>query len=122
VRETFGPVNWYDDPANVPLFRELLGLEDRLPFECIGEADEAALYMRLAVARGYDGAAMTACAERLREPLDPAIARRYLSLDIEGANIPAAIREPLAGLLRRNATGAERLIARLLPGNMVLAE
>ncbi|HEY4239512.1 MAG TPA: hypothetical protein VGM88_06835 [Kofleriaceae bacterium] len=56
VRETFG-ASLAEDPANTRWFRELLGLAEHSPFECVGSPPEARLALALAVANGATGLA-----------------------------------------------------------------
>lgn len=109
VRATFGPENLLDVPDNIFLFRQLAGLEDRLPFECIGEANEAALYLALMRARGYRGAAMEACANAI-DRLDTAAATRYLAADFDTPNIPAGVRAALEVNCHANAAATRAFI------------
>jgi hypothetical protein len=105
VTETFGAENVLDVEENVFTFRQLVGLEDQLPFECIGEAKEAAFYMKMAAQRGYRGRALTACEPALPGLDIDAIMHRYLATDFENANIPASIR---TALQHNYAKSAER--------------
>ncbi len=50
--------NLLDDPALLPEWRRLLGLEDRNSFECVGTVAETRLAFRTAAAAGVTGAAM----------------------------------------------------------------
>jgi hypothetical protein len=61
VLKTFGAENPLREEANIRIFRAMVGLEDRLPFDCIGEAGEAALYMSMWQQRGYTGPVIDAC-------------------------------------------------------------
>lgn len=52
--------NLFDEPANQQWFRQMLGLGEHTPFECIGEVAEARLAFELCRRQGLTGAAMTA--------------------------------------------------------------
>nr|MDQ3368134.1 hypothetical protein [Myxococcota bacterium] len=54
VAATFGR-DVGEDPANDLHFRELLGLAEHTPFECVGSAGEARLALTLAIANGAVG-------------------------------------------------------------------
>ncbi|WP_299321894.1 hypothetical protein [Parasphingopyxis sp.] len=108
---TFGDVNLLDREENIFTYRQLVGLEDQLPFECIGQAREAALFMRLAERRGWSGCAIEACRDAL-DVLDlEQVASDYTALDFDCPNIPASIRDGLESLLERSAAIARERIA-----------
>jgi UDP-N-acetyl-alpha-D-muramoyl-L-alanyl-L-glutamate epimerase len=67
VDTTFAARDLGADPANELLLRQLLGLADHTPFECVGAVPEARLAHRLALARGW-----TSLARFPLEPADPA--------------------------------------------------
>ena len=47
--------NLFDDPALLPTFRELLGLEGIKPFECVGTPEETKAALYLAQKNGWSG-------------------------------------------------------------------
>jgi hypothetical protein len=51
-------VNLFDDQDLLPTFRQLLGLADQTPFECIGEVEESWLAMKRCYEKGLSGRAM----------------------------------------------------------------
>lgn len=114
VEAAFGPENLFDVAENEFLFRQLVGLESQLPFECIGEASEAALFMRMARTKGYSGRAFEACAKALDELDISGTLDRYCDVLIGDANIPAAIRSGLERELRDNAAATRRYVEELL--------
>jgi hypothetical protein len=63
VARTFGD-NFGERDANAHHFRELLGLTEHTPFECVGSADEARLAVALARERGAIGPKLAALADR----------------------------------------------------------
>ncbi len=114
VTAAFGSENLFDVEENVMLFRELVGLESKLPFECIGEADEAALFMLMARAKGYTGIAFDACAERL-DALDAnAILAKYSQVVTKDSNVPDEIAERLGTLLDDNAEATRNYVTKVL--------
>lgn len=50
--------NLFDDVDLLPIFREMVGLGEHTPFECIGEIEESRLYMKRCVERGLTGKAL----------------------------------------------------------------
>jgi len=52
VYESIFPMDVLDLPENELFFRQMIGLAEHTPFECIGEIDEARLALALAAARG----------------------------------------------------------------------
>lgn len=57
VDAVFGE-NLFDDPDLLPIFRQMLGLENQTPFECIGEIGESRLAMKKCVEKGLSGQAV----------------------------------------------------------------
>ncbi|HEY0190049.1 MAG TPA: hypothetical protein VGC42_02935, partial [Kofleriaceae bacterium] len=77
VHRTFG-ADLGENPANDRWFREMLGLAEHTPFECVGSAPEARLAMTLARARGFTGPRLAAYAAAVG-PVDvAALAAPYL--------------------------------------------
>jgi UDP-N-acetyl-alpha-D-muramoyl-L-alanyl-L-glutamate epimerase len=65
VAATFGATNLGERAVNQLHFRELLGLAEHTPFECVGSANEARLAVALARDRGALGPKLTALAEQV---------------------------------------------------------
>jgi hypothetical protein len=57
VNEVF-QVNLFDDTDLIATFRQMLGLAEHTPFECIGEIEESWLFMRRCLDRGLSGKAL----------------------------------------------------------------
>lgn len=113
VIATFGPENLLDVPENLGLFRQLVGLEDQLPFECIGQAGESRLFFALCRLKGLTGVAMDDFSEAfpnldLGELLD-----RYLTIDWKGAALPADIAASLTAQWKEAIGEARRYVAGL---------
>lgn len=58
VDAIFDGTNLFDLPENQETFIQLLGLADRLPFECIGQVDECRLAFELCRRKGLSGQAL----------------------------------------------------------------
>jgi UDP-N-acetyl-alpha-D-muramoyl-L-alanyl-L-glutamate epimerase len=110
MKATFGDENLLDVEENVFLFRQLVGLEDQLPFECIGEAKEAAMYLAMCRRRGYRGRALEACRAALDALDEAAVLDRYLSIDVENANLPPDLHRALMKNFSDNATSTRSFI------------
>jgi hypothetical protein len=92
VRKTFGPENLFDVPELQIIFRQLLGLENQLPFECIGQASESQLFFELCKHKGYDGSAMQMYRQCIGGIDIEAAMNKHLRIVWEGSNIPAHLR------------------------------
>ncbi|EDX72506.1 hypothetical protein MC7420_3578 [Coleofasciculus chthonoplastes PCC 7420] len=57
VDAVFGS-NLFDDDDLLPIFREMVGLGEHTPFECIGEIDESRLAMKKCLEKGLSGKAI----------------------------------------------------------------
>jgi hypothetical protein len=90
VRTMFAGENLFDIEDNFTLLRELIGLGEHTPFECIGEIPESTLALALCRARGlagrFLGEAPEADADTLRQIID-----EYTAVDHDYPSLP----EPL---------------------------
>lgn len=114
VTRTFGGENLLDVEDNVFLFRQLVGLESQLPFECIGEAKEAAFLAAMCRRRGYHGRALDACARAIDALDTPAVLDHYLSLDFTNANLPSAFAPAVAKSFTASAERTKAFVDGLL--------
>jgi len=57
VDAVFGS-NLFDDDDLLPIFRQMVGLTEHTPFECIGEIDESRLAMKKCLEKGLSGKAL----------------------------------------------------------------
>ena len=57
VDAVFGS-NLFDDEDLFPIFRQMVGLTEHTPFECIGEIDESRLAMKACLEKGLSGKAL----------------------------------------------------------------
>lgn len=109
VREIF-PTNLFDDPANQFVFRQLLGLEEHKPFECVGEADETRLAFELCRVKGLTGAAMDTYRDNVPPPDVPRLCDHYLAIATQYGAIPPAIAKPVFQQMAAAAEQAKRYI------------
>lgn len=112
--------NLLDVPENLGWFRDLLGLTDHTPFECVGGVEETRLAFELCRRRGLHGAAMDMF-ERELPPVDVGpLLRRYLDVGRIGETVPSELRGPIRARLHRAARegweqAAQRLSSRPTP-------
>jgi hypothetical protein len=121
VKKTFGEGNPLDAEENVFLFRQLVGLEDQLPFECIGEAKEAAFMMSLCRRRGYRGRAIAACQAALDRLDEGAVLDHYLAVTADDANLPSEFRAALERNYRDSADHTRRFVKEVTRAGDALA-
>ncbi|WP_016953061.1 hypothetical protein [Anabaena sp. PCC 7108] len=57
--------NLFDDVDLLPTFREMVGLGEHTPFECIGEIEESWLFMKRCLEKGSTGTALDMFAEEI---------------------------------------------------------
>lgn len=101
VRATFGDDGLLADPSRTAGFEALLG-EYAQPFECIGHAAEARIYLAACAARGYEGETVTRFVERYGAPRETlALAEGYTDVDVSA--LPEALRGRLGAVLERVA-------------------
>jgi hypothetical protein len=95
----------FDLAENQIHFRQLLGLEDQLPFECIGQRDEVRLAFEMCRLKGLQGKAMDVFkAEVGRVDVDELL-KRYLEVAPDLSAIPADIRPSI--ITQMKAVGGE---------------
>ncbi len=92
--------NLFDIDANMIWFRQMLGLEEHTPFECVGEIDEARLAFALCRAKGYTGKAM-ALAHQPIESID-----RLLNVAENDNLIPTTMRARVFPLFDKQSQSA----------------
>jgi hypothetical protein len=101
----------FDIEQNQFLYRQLLGLEQHLPFECIGQQDETNLAFALCVAKGYQGKALKQYqAAHLAPPDIEQLQNRYLNVHTEH-NIPQFVAENVIPLMMIAAEQAKQEIS-----------
>lgn len=112
VDAVFGRANLIDLEENQLSYRQMLGLENHTPFDCIGQVDEVRLAFKMAHARGLRGRAMTYLHEV--GPFDTAtILDRYLSVGDEH-RIPNRLAPAIIRFFRDHAVEARRFADEVL--------
>jgi hypothetical protein len=99
VDPMFAGRNLLDDPENQTSFRQMLGLADHTPFECVGQVDEVRLAFSMCRARGLEGAAMTVFSDEVPDCDWAMLARTSLAVSKESTGIPAAFAADLTAIL-----------------------
>jgi len=103
VDKTFG-ANLGENPENDLHFRELLGLAEHSPFECVGSPKEARLAAALARKRDALGPRLTALADQA-EPVDFSTPAPLVSVG-EPLGMPAHVAERVMPFLEKAARAA----------------
>jgi hypothetical protein len=105
-RMFFAHGNLLDAPENQLAFRQMLGLEEHTPFECIGQVEEARLAFELCRRKGLRGLAMQTF-EREVPPVDvTALLDRYLQVDQALDTLPEFLREGVFAQMHESAARA----------------
>ena len=90
----FDGSNLLDMEENQLYFKQMLGLGDRKPFECVGEIEEAQLAFELCHRKGICGKAMELFKEKIHPTLDvPSVAAKYTTVHKTDHGIPEKVAE-----------------------------
>ena len=108
--------NLGDVPENLPIFRDLLGFTDKLPFECIGQLNETRLAFELCIAKGVGGLAF----EMYKKESVPfhleSILDKYLAFYSNESEIPLRLQSALNAKLKEASKSAREYISGVLCG------
>jgi len=85
------PSDLFDNPTNQVFFRELLGLADHRPFECVGLPDETRLAFEVCRSKGLRGRAIDLYGEEARSDDLARVAQVYSEIDLRSHSIPAPL-------------------------------
>jgi len=108
VHATFG-ADLGERADNAQWFRQMLGLAEHTPFECVGSAPEARLALTLARARGFDGPRLAGHAAAVG-PVDvPAVTAPLLRVGTQHGMPPHVADGILPQLHAAAASAADRL-------------
>ena len=111
VQATFGD-ELGERADNERWFREMLGLSDHTPFECVGSAPEARLALTLARARGFIGPRLARYAKEIG-PVDVAAIAAPLVAVRTQHGMPPHVEAAVMPLLRSAAAAAAERLAQL---------
>lgn len=81
-------INLFDVEENLLFFRQLLGLEQHRPFECVGEIDETRLAFELCRLKGITGKAMDLFVNNVHNFEIQKVADKYLMVEQNHCHIP----------------------------------
>ena len=109
VESIFGE-NLGDVPENVPIFRDLLGLTDQLPFECIGQFYETRLAFELCIAKGVQGVAFDMYKKKNVPFKLEDVLEKYLGIYVRDSEIPPRIRTRIVEKFKSTARAAREYI------------
>jgi UDP-N-acetyl-alpha-D-muramoyl-L-alanyl-L-glutamate epimerase len=109
VQRMFGE-NLFEVEENVGIFRQLLGLEDHMPFECIGQMDEVKLAFEICRRKRLSGRAMDLFVSRVPKPDYPHLIDRYTKVDLQQSAVPEGFKGAIAQELSRGAQDARRCL------------
>lgn len=113
VLGTIFRTNLFETPENQLWFRQMLGLADHTPFECIGQVDETRLAFEICRRKGLHGAAVDMYASEA-PPIDiQGVLETFTEVAPEHQALPDRYREPVVQELvaagRRARVRLERL-------------
>lgn len=107
--------NLLDPPENQVWFRQMLGLAEHTPFECVGQVEEARLAFELLRRQGLEGRAMEIYRQAFPEGELPPGWRELFTVEGNPHRIPSRLAERVLPLLRRWAEEAKRGVESILP-------
>lgn len=109
VDSIFGQ-NLLDVEENQIFYRQMLGLEDHTPFECIGQVEEARLAFELCRRKGLTGRSMDVFTKEVGSIDAGAILDRYARAEADGTLIPPEIAAKVLPPMTRAAEEARSWI------------
>jgi hypothetical protein len=105
-------VNLFDLPENQLWFRQMLGLTEHTPFECIGQIEEARLAFELCRRKGVTGAAMTMYAQFFPSLNIEPIVKRFFTVNADQTGIPPVFAHKILPQMQRAAMRvSQRILA-----------
>lgn len=105
IQAMFGR-NLLDLAANQLWFRQMLGLAEHTPFECIGQVAETRLAFELCRRKGLNGAAMELFVQECPAPTLESLRDPYLGVDTRSHNMPPEVAGRVLPVLRQAALDA----------------
>jgi len=112
--ESLCPVPVFDLEANQRWFRQLLGLEEHTPFECVGQIEESRLAFELCRRKGLSGRAIETYREAFPEGIDAESVAPLFEVAGNPHRIPQRLAAPALEALEAKAEAGRRYVARWL--------
>ncbi len=107
----------FEDPRNDLWFRQLLGLEEHTPFECVGRVEEVRLAFELCRVRGYQNRWIERYTEAFPQPLTATQVEPCFEVAVHNHALPAELaRRILPELVARADRAREWVAAHVLAG------
>jgi UDP-N-acetyl-alpha-D-muramoyl-L-alanyl-L-glutamate epimerase len=117
IVESVFPDDLLEVPENLPHFRQMVGLGEHTPFECIGAVEESRLALALCSARRLLGPAGRALAAELL-PLDVnAVLDTFGGVSVELARLPLLVAASVAPQMRDAARTLRERVTGILSGS-----
>nr|VFK63334.1 MAG: hypothetical protein BECKUNK1418G_GA0071005_10326 [Candidatus Kentron sp. UNK]VFK70806.1 MAG: hypothetical protein BECKUNK1418H_GA0071006_10396 [Candidatus Kentron sp. UNK] len=113
VDEMFHQVNLFDLPENQFFFKQLLGLDEHTPFECIGQIDESRLAFEICRRKGLTGKAMEMFIDEIGIVDIPPAMDEYVTVDEDHHLIPPEIAQKIMPSMKAGARVAKEYLAQL---------
>ena len=98
--------NLFDRPENLEHYRDLLGLDRRKPFECVGEIGESRLAMELCRRRGFAGRSVDEWRRHVGSFDPQPVLERCLQVDEATSGMPNTVARAVMPQLRAGAESA----------------
>lgn len=113
VNQIFDNTNLFDLPENQLWFKQMLGLGQHTPFECIGQVEESRLALHLCKIKGLSGKAM-AFYEEIKEENFMAITDKFTKVDEINTGYPKAFEALFLQKLKETAINGKQYISQFL--------
>jgi len=114
VNNIFNHQNLFDLPENQLAFRQMLGLEEHTPFECIGQIQEVQLAFALCHKKELKGKAMDVYLQEVEKPNIKEVLAKYTEVNIELTQLPAQVAQKVVPLMQKKANETQRRITEFL--------
>lgn len=114
VNHIFDKQNLFDLPENQLAFRQMLGLEEHTPFECIGQIQEVQLAFELCHKKGLQGQAMTVYLNEVKRPDFNQVLDKYTAVNTALTQLPADIAQKVVPLMQEKAQSTRKILSQRL--------
>jgi hypothetical protein len=104
------PENLFETSENMGLFRQMLGLESHMPFECIGQMDETKLAFEVCRRKGMTGKAIDLFEAEAGKPDYRALVDKYTRVDLRQFGASELLKYGIGESLLSGAAEAKRYL------------